>query len=66
MSKRSRSKPPGSIQERLATFAKEMREKAARLPSGPEKEDLIQRARQAETTSQLDEWVNSAGLRAPK
>jgi hypothetical protein len=65
MPKRNRSKPPGSIQARLIAFAKEMREKAALLPPGAEQDDLLRRARQAETTSHLDEWVNSPGLKPP-
>jgi hypothetical protein len=65
MAKRNRSKPPGSIQERLAAFAREMREKASLLPPGLEQDDLLRRARRAETTSHLDEWVNSPGLKPP-
>jgi hypothetical protein len=52
--------------ERLVAFAKDLREKASLLPPGAEKDDLIQRAQQAETTSHLDEWANSAGLQPPK
>jgi hypothetical protein len=66
MSKRSRSKPAASIQERLIAFAKELREKASLLPPGAERDDMTRRARQAETTSHLDEWVNSPGLKPPK
>jgi hypothetical protein len=66
MPKRNRSKPPGSIQDRLIAFAKDLRQRAALLPAGPERDDLIQRARQAETTTHLDEWVNSPGLKPAK
>jgi hypothetical protein len=47
-------------------FAKDLREKAALLPPGAEKDDLNLRARQAETTSNLDDWANSPGLKRPK
>jgi hypothetical protein len=54
-----------SLKERLGTFAKDMREKAARL-SGPERDDLLTKARQADTASHLDDWANSTGLQRPK
>jgi hypothetical protein len=66
MPKPNRSKPPGFVKDRLIKFTKELRERAARLPPGPEQNDLIRRARQAETMSHLDEWVNSPGLKPPK
>jgi hypothetical protein len=54
-----------SLKERLGVFAKDMREKAARL-SGPERDDLLMKARQADTASHLDDWANSSGLQSPK
>jgi hypothetical protein len=36
------------------------------LPIGPERDDLIKRASVAETTADLDKWLNSPGLRPPK
>jgi hypothetical protein len=65
MPKRNRSKPPPSIQERLIAFAKDMLEKAANLPPGSERDELIRKARQAETSSHLDEWASSPGLKPP-
>jgi hypothetical protein len=47
-------------------FAKAAREAAEYLPIGPKREDLIKRARVAETTANLDKWLNSSGLRPPK
>jgi len=46
--------------------AKEMRDRAARLPYGPERDALLRKARQADTASRLDDWSNSAGLKPPK
>jgi hypothetical protein len=66
MQKRRRFKQSSSLKERLFSFAKEMREKAAHHAPGPEHDDLIRRARQADTASHLDDWVNSAGLQPPK
>jgi hypothetical protein len=66
MQKRRRFKQSSSLKERLFSFAKEMREKASRLPAGREKDDVLKRARRAETASHLDDWVHSSGLQPPK
>jgi hypothetical protein len=55
-----------SLKDRLIAFAQEVRAKAAGLPPCEEKDDLIRKAKQAETTSHLDEWINSPGLQPPK
>jgi hypothetical protein len=47
-----------SLKERLIVFARELREKALRLPSGLEKEDLLPRARRAESHLQVDDWLS--------
>ena len=60
------SKQTASLQDRLASFAKNVREKASLLPPGAEKDDLLRKARQADTASHLDDWVNSPGLQSPK
>lgn len=59
---RRRLKQTESLQERLASFAKDLRGKAVNLAPGAEREDLLCRARQADTASHPDEWVNSPGL----
>jgi hypothetical protein len=66
MSKRHRFRQSQSLKDRLSSFAKQTREKASRLNPGPEKDDLLRRARQADTASHLEEWVNSEGLQPPK
>lgn len=66
MQKRRRFKQSSSLKERLFSFAKEMRARASQLAPGPEKDELIRRARQADTASHLDEWANSSGLQPPK
>ena len=55
-----------SLKDRLASFATDAREKASLLPPGPEKEQMLRKARQADTASHLDEWINSSGLQPPK
>jgi hypothetical protein len=65
MIKRRRFKQTQSLQDRLAIFAKDARDRAEALPDGPEREDLLKRARQADTASHIDEWANSTGLQPP-
>jgi hypothetical protein len=66
MSTRHRFRQSQSLKDRLSSFAKQTREKASRLKPGPEKDDLLRRARQADTASHLEEWVNSEGLQPPR
>jgi len=66
MLKRRRTKQTIPLKDRLAAFAKEMVEQASILPPGAEKEDLLRRARRADTASHLDDWANSLELQPPK
>jgi hypothetical protein len=66
MQKRRRFKQTTSLHDRLASFAKETRDKASLMPPGREKDDLLKRASRADTASHLDDWANSAGLLPPK
>jgi hypothetical protein len=63
---RRRFKQMEPLQDRLASFAKNIREKASLLPQGPEKDKLLRKARRADTASHLDDWANSPGLQPPK
>jgi hypothetical protein len=54
------------LKDRVASFAKEMREKASLLPSGTEKEYLLRKASRADIAFDLDDWANSPGLQSPK
>jgi len=66
MQKRRRFKQQLSLQDRLAMWAKDLREQAAALPPGPERDELLKKARQADTASHLEDWANSPGLQSPK
>ena len=66
MQKRRRYKQTQSFQDRLALFAQDARERAADLPPGAQQDDLLRKARQADTASRLDAWANSTGLQPPK
>jgi hypothetical protein len=54
------------FEERLASQARYLREVANSLPPGSVRDDVIRRARQAETASHLTEWLMSPGLASPK
>lgn len=66
MTRRRRFKQTDSLKDRLIAFANEVRDRASLLPSGVEKDDLLRKARQADTASHLDEWANSSGLVPPR
>jgi hypothetical protein len=53
------------LELRLGEEAKRLRQKASRLPAGPEREELMQKAREAETTADMVNWINSPGLQPP-
>jgi hypothetical protein len=55
-----------TLQQRLALFAKAAREKASLLRPGAEKDELLRKARQADTAAHLGDWANSPGLQPPK
>jgi hypothetical protein len=63
---RRRVKHTASFGERLAEEAKRLREQAKTLPPGAEREELMRKARQAETASRMNEWLTSPGLQPPK
>jgi hypothetical protein len=66
MQRRRRFKQQVPFQDRLAAWAKEVREQAKTLPPGPEREALLKKASQADTASHLQDWASSAGLQPPK
>ena len=62
MSERNRLKQVQSFKGRLVSFATDLRDQAAQLPAGAEREDMLRRARRAKVAAHLDDWVNSPGL----
>jgi hypothetical protein len=54
-----------SLKDRLADWAKGIRQQADELPPGYERDELLRKARQAETASNIDDWANSPGLQPP-
>jgi hypothetical protein len=55
-----------SLETRLAEEAARLREQAKLLPPGRVREELIRRARQADTGSHISQWLHSPGLQAPR
>jgi hypothetical protein len=63
---RRRVKHQFTLQERIVAWAKEVREQAAMLPPGPDRDMLLKKVRQAEMALHLEDWANSPGLQPPK
>jgi hypothetical protein len=62
----SRAKHALSFGARIEEHAKEAREKASTMPPCPERDALLQKARQADTAAKINEWVSSPGLQPPR
>jgi leucyl aminopeptidase len=56
-----RSKQTSPLRDRIASFARKVREKASRLPPGKEQDDLLRRARLADMASHPDDRANPPG-----
>jgi predicted trehalose synthase len=66
MQQSNRYKQTAPLDQRLQEEAKRLRKEAQGTPPGIERNNLIRRARQAETASQMNEWLTSPGLASPK
>jgi hypothetical protein len=66
MSERRRFKQTTPLDQRLTEEAQRLRKEAQASPPGFAREQLISRARQAETAAHMLEWLTSPGLQAPK
>jgi hypothetical protein len=66
MQSRRRFKQIHSLEARLAEEARRLREEARSLPAGATREELMRKARQAETGSHMTGWLTSPGLRPPE
>jgi hypothetical protein len=52
--------------DRMAKEAERFRQEAETKPPGQERDDLLRKARQAETAAHIDQWIASPGLRPPE
>jgi hypothetical protein len=64
--KRRQFKRDTTLDERLTEQARKDKERASKLPAGPERDRLLRQVRQIEITSHLTEWLTSPGLQPPK
>ncbi len=55
-----------TLQDRISEWAIAVREKAAALEPGRDRDELLKKLRQAETAMHLQDWANSPGLQPPK
>jgi hypothetical protein len=66
MVKRRRIKQLLTLSERLDQEAARLRAQAEELADGPERDQLLGKARQAEAATHLTEWLASPGPEAAK
>ena len=66
MTERRRFTQTISPKDRLIALAKDARDRAAQLAPGIEREDLLKKARLADTASHINDWANSPELQPPK
>jgi hypothetical protein len=69
--KNERGRPVGgqhqfTLQDRIVSWAKDVRAQAAELPPGPGREMLLKKVQQAETAMHLESWAKPQGLQPPK
>jgi hypothetical protein len=63
--RRIRRKQTLTLKQRLLESAEQARTLALEMTPCKERESLIRKARLAETTAALEDWIRSPGLRAP-
>jgi hypothetical protein len=63
---RRRFKQTQSLEERLSEEARRLRAEARLLPPGAVRDEMIRKARQAETASDMNEWLRPPGVQPPK
>jgi len=63
---RRRFKNTPTFPDRLSKEADRLRQEAETKPRGPEQDELLRKARQAETAAHIDEWLSSPGLKPPR
>jgi hypothetical protein len=66
MSRRSRFEQVIPLKDRLSAFIQAMRERAALVPPGPERDEILKKAKRAEGARDMEDWANSSELQPPK
>ena len=63
---RRRVKQTVPLGERLTEMAQQLRDEAAALPPGKQREEIERKRRQAEIAANITQWVSSPALQPPK
>jgi hypothetical protein len=63
---RNRTRPAGSLRDRLLAMAKLARQKAEACTDDQVRELLLRKAVHTERTAAIDEWINSPGAAPPE
>jgi hypothetical protein len=62
MQRRRRVNHRFTLQDRIIAWAKEVREQAAELPPGADRDALLKKVKQAEAAMHLEDWARSTEL----
>jgi hypothetical protein len=65
MDTRRRFKQVISLKDRLIQQAQNLRTQAQQMAPGVQRDELMKKAREAEMTAHVDDWISSPGLRPP-
>jgi hypothetical protein len=63
---RRRSAPPHTFEDRIAAEKARLEAQVAKLKPGPQQDDLLEKIRQLETASHINDWLTSPALQPPK
>jgi hypothetical protein len=55
-----------SLKDYFIQDAENLRRQAEQTPPGVRRDELLRKARQAETAARVDDWLSSPGLQPPK
>jgi hypothetical protein len=62
----TRDKRTSSLKDHLIQDAENLRRQAQQMPPGVRRDELLRKARQAETAAHVHDWLASPGLQLPK
>jgi len=54
-----------TLEERLAIEAEDLRLRAKKVQPGQQRDNVLRRARQADTAAHMEDWMRSPGLQSP-
>jgi vacuolar-type H+-ATPase subunit I/STV1 len=64
--RRRRRDDQSTLQDRLSAWAEHLRAQAAQLRAGPERDELLMKAREADMGAHIEGWISSHDLQPPK